>query len=443
MADISKIHLPSGDYDIKDTVARSIVGGAISFKISYDGSAAPNVAEVPQGVVIIHNGQSYTGTLTPVNAASNTFYLIKSTTTPSTEVLDIYDEYMVVKPNVETASTWFWEKIGDTQVDVSGLVTNVTLSKQTDTAIGTDATFTITQPTISLATDSTSGTGKVQVATGVSTDKTYIKGSASGANVAWNSKDSTTVVTGLGTPATATALTGVKVTTQPTVSLTTGATAGTGVVKVATGASGTTKYIGGSASGGGAAWNSKDSKTVVTGYGSTSSGSFLNGATVSDGTLVLGSGNALTGLGSPSTTTVVGTSATFTNTQPTITMALTDSSATGKVGVVTAVSASKTNIKAAASGTAVGANGTATVVTGYTPSTDTVVGTDSTFTVTQPTVSLATDSTSATGRVQVATNASANTTYIKGSASGANTAWNSKDSVTVLTNGTDVTVTKG
>lgn len=34
------------------------------------------------------------------------------------------------------------------------------------------------------------------------------------------------------------------------------------------------------------------------------------------------------------------------------------------------------------------------------------------------------------------------TTYIKGSASGANVAWNSKDSVTVLKSDTDVNVTK-
>ena len=44
-----------------------------------------------------------------------------------------------------------------------------------------------------------------------------------------------TVMTGLGTATTASALTGVKVTSQPTVSLATGATAGTGVISVATG----------------------------------------------------------------------------------------------------------------------------------------------------------------------------------------------------------------
>jgi hypothetical protein len=44
-----------------------------------------------------------------------------------------------------------------------------------------------------------------------------------------------TVMTGLGTASTGSALTGVKVTAQPTVSLATGATAGTGVISVATG----------------------------------------------------------------------------------------------------------------------------------------------------------------------------------------------------------------
>ncbi len=43
------------------------------------------------------------------------------------------------------------------------------------------------------------------------------------------------VLTGLGTPTTASALTGVKVTSQPTIALATEATAGTGVISVATG----------------------------------------------------------------------------------------------------------------------------------------------------------------------------------------------------------------
>lgn len=65
-----------------------------------------------------------------------------------------------------------------------------------------------------------------------------------------------TVMTGLGTATTASALTGVKVTTQPTVALSTGASAGTGVISVATGISSAAT-----------ATNSKDEVTAITALG--------------------------------------------------------------------------------------------------------------------------------------------------------------------------------
>ena len=76
----------------------------------------------------------------------------------------------------------------------------------TDTVIGSDATFTITQPTIKLATDTTIGTGKVQVVTRV------ISTTVTGDNV--------TAVTGSGTPSKDLFLKGLQVTAQPTVTLT-------------------------------------------------------------------------------------------------------------------------------------------------------------------------------------------------------------------------------
>ena len=102
------------------------------------------------------------------------------------------------------------------------------------------------QPTIALATGATAGTGVISVATGITSATTIT-----------NSKDEVTALTGLGSPSTETVLTGVKVTTQPTVSLATGATAGTGVISVATG------ITSASATGGAVAWNSKDQQTVV------------------------------------------------------------------------------------------------------------------------------------------------------------------------------------
>ena len=69
--------------------------------------------------------------------------------------------------------------------------------------------------------------------------------------------ESAAAITGLGTPSTETVLKGVKVTSQPTVSLATGATAGTGVVSVATGISSATTTA-----------NNKDEVTAITGLGS-------------------------------------------------------------------------------------------------------------------------------------------------------------------------------
>lgn len=63
-------------------------------------------------------------------------------------------------------------------------------------------------------------------------------------------------VTGLGTASTETVLTGVKVTSQPTVALATGATAGTGVISVATGITSASTSV-----------NNKDEVTAVTGIG--------------------------------------------------------------------------------------------------------------------------------------------------------------------------------
>ena len=67
---------------------------------------------------------------------------------------------------------------------------------------------------------------------------------------------SAAAITALGTPTTASCLTGVKVTAQPTVALATGATAGTGVISVATGITSATTTT-----------NSKDEVTAVTGIG--------------------------------------------------------------------------------------------------------------------------------------------------------------------------------
>ena len=100
MADISKITLPSGNtYEIKDAVARQMISGGVSFIIAWDGTSAPVVANIPAGVVVKYNDTNYTGTLTAEtsgadpHAQAGAFYLVKSSTSPSSETLDIYGSF--------------------------------------------------------------------------------------------------------------------------------------------------------------------------------------------------------------------------------------------------------------------------------------------------------------------------------------------------------------
>lgn len=111
-----------------------------------------------------------------------------------------------------------------------------------------------TAPTLGTALSAskvTLGTAKT-VATGAAT--TAGTGAAVVTNVTIG--DSASAITALGTPTTSNCLTGVKVTTQPTIALATGATAGTGVISVATGITSATTTT-----------NNKDEVTAVTGVG--------------------------------------------------------------------------------------------------------------------------------------------------------------------------------
>lgn len=469
MPDISKIRLPGSntDYDIKDAVARQMISGGVSFIIAWDGTAAPTVAEIPEGVVVKYNGTNYTGTLPADDATAGAFYLIKSATAPSSETLDIYDEYVPAG----TTGSKFWEKIGDTQLNLTDVVTGVSLSKQTDTVIGTDATFTITQPTITLAEDSSTGvtfvrggTTKYMKATAsgaaVTPSTTNIKATASGGGAAWNSKDSKTVVTGY-TIAAANKDTFVKSVSAETGKnlVTTSITPTNGTETVSKVTKTASKLV---------------TTTVpnVTSAGSASTWSFAMGSGTAAETLIISGGN--------STAPTLGTA-------KTVATGSVDSNGAGS-DIVTAVTISDKTVAKQGSAVTVATGATSTtgtgdaVVTGVTvgesadaiislpsPSTATVIGSSATFTNTQPTVALATGATAGTGVISVATGISSVTQptialaaedssatgraefiqsvdtskKIKGTASGANTAWNNKDSVTVLKSTTDVSVTKG
>lgn len=373
MAEISKITLPSGNtYDLKDAVARQMISGGVSFIVAWDGTSTPVVANIPAGVTVTYNGTDYTGTLTAETSGSGegpyaqagAFYLVKSST-QQTGSKDIYDEYVPVG----VTGSKFWEKIGDTQIDLTDVVTGVSLSKQTDSVIGVDSTFTITQPSITLAAGSS---GDVTVVTDGTTK--YMAATASGGGAAWNSKDQVTAVTGYASPSTDTFVKSVSAETNKNLVTTT--------------------------------------VPNVTAAGSASTWSFAMGSgTGNTETLIISGGNS---------------------TAPTLGTAIT---------VATGATATNGTGDAVVTGVTVGDSASAITALG-TPTTDTVIGSDATFTNTQPTIALSAESSSATGRAEFVQQVD-KSKKISGTASGANTEWNSKDTVTVLTNSTDVSVTKG
>ena len=432
---IEKITLPSGsvyyiaDRELRDVVdsIRDTIAGGVSFIIAWDGTDTPITTQIPDGITITYSGTTYTGSLDADNATPGAFYLIKSSTLPSEDPNDIYEEYVPV--GVTGSKTW--EKIGDTKLNLTDTVTIVTFNKSTDTVLGTSSTFNVTNPTIALATDTSSGTGKVQIVSGISS------ASASG--------DSVTAVTSLGTPSTETVLTGVQVTTQPTITLTANNSTATGRITYVEGlgtpatqsavksVSPTTKKLATSTVTGVQSTTTTASKATSasisyangSGTASSTNTDWLKGVSVSNGSLILGAAtmNTSTETFSDVTVPIKDSSATTIATGSTTTSGsgadiVTDVSVGESFSAVTGYTPTTKYLSSSASGTVVGANGTASVVTGYTPTTDTVLGTGSTITVTP------------------------STTYIKATATGGAVSATG-DNVTVLKSDTDITVTKG
>ncbi len=348
MADISKITLPSGNtYDIKDAVAREMISGGVSFVIAWDGTSTPDVTKIPEGVVVKYNGTTYTGTLDPDDATvqAGAFYLVKSSTSPSGQTLDIYDEYVPVG----TTGSKTWEKIGDTQIDLSDVVTGVTLTKQTDKALGEATTFSNASSSVSFAAhttdkvlgESTTFTGVDPTIT-VTPSTTYIKASASGTAI--GSDGTASAVTGYASPSSDTFVKSVSAETNKNLvttsvpNVTAAGSASTWNFSMGSGDAAETLIISGANS---TAPTLGTAITVATGATSTTG----TGDAVVTGVTIGSSASAITALGTPSTATVL--TGVKVTTQPTITLATDSSSATGRVQVATGISS------ATASGTGV------------------------------------------------------------------------------------------
>ena len=284
MAEISKITLPSGNtYDIKDAVARELIAaleGSTAFlgrtttaltdnattnPISVDGSSvtATNGNIVVYGdAEFIFDGTKWLefGDLSNLGALAtkSTVSLNKgtgdnvlgsdatftTTVTPTTTNIKATASGTAVGANgTANAITGFGTHTTDTFVKSVSAETNkklVTTTVPNVTSAGAASTW-----SFAMGSGTNSETLIISGANGSAPTLGTAKTVATGATDANGAGDaivtgvtigtSASAITALGTPTTAACLTGVKVTTQPTVSLATGATAGTGVVSVATG----------------------------------------------------------------------------------------------------------------------------------------------------------------------------------------------------------------
>lgn len=431
MAEISRITLPSGNtYDLKDATAREMIAGGVSFIVAWNGSSTPTVANIPKGVVVTYNGTNYTGTLEASAAVSGAFYLVKSNTSVGT--LDVYDEYVVA----DVGGTKQWEKLGDTQVDLSDVVTGVTLNKQTDVALGEATTFALSSGTVTHGTptkDNVLGAdttfSMTQPTITVTPTTRYLSASASGTAV--GADGTASAITGFGNHTTDTFVKSVSADTTKKLETTTvpNVTANTAV---------TIPNVTG---------NTTVTIPNVTSAGSASTWSFTMGTGDNAETLVIGGGNG---------------------TAPTLGTALSAS----KVTLGTALSASKVTLgtaKTVATGAATTSGTGAAVVTditiGDSAAAITALGTPTTSTVltgvkvtTQPSITLTANTATASGRIQYMQAASASAsggtvsagtndtvsavTAMPSSSVGTGITVGTNDKVTALTNSTTITVTK-
>ena len=324
VGDISQITLPGGNtYDIKDATARAAINGV--FVIAWNGTGTATAGNVPAGVT----AGSVTGTLAASADTLGKFYLVKSSSQQDPTLLDIYDEYVTVRAGTSPNYTYSWEKIGDTQIKLTAIVTDVTLNKQTTdfvtgysntssaNVIGANSTFTVTQPVYSDLAQTylgaTAGKPTVDDAKAVAAVTGYASPSTDTfvkeLNVTSSNKLVTTTVKGVSGSTSPTLLNSASVTGEV---LTIGSTS----VTIPTAAS--------------------ENTTVATGSLASNGG----GSAVVTAVSVKTSADALTGLGTPSTSNALGTGATFT--APTVTLATNNSSATGRVQVTTGKTISAT-----------------------------------------------------------------------------------------------------
>lgn len=142
--EISKIVVNGIMYDLKDTTARELIAGGVTFIISTDASNTPEGVtwETPEGVTIV-------GTLAAASAKKGGIYLVLISGAATKAV---YAEYIAVNKGTEADPSYFWERLGDTETTLKGLVTEVVFNKGSgDLVLGEGTTFTASQSSVSFS----------------------------------------------------------------------------------------------------------------------------------------------------------------------------------------------------------------------------------------------------------------------------------------------------
>lgn len=143
MPELSKITLPTGTtYDFKDTVAREMASNAVNFVL------CTSAATTPKDVTYTSGSTTVTGTLVASAETKGKFYLVPASTEGGK---DTYAEYVTVLDG----TTYSWEKIGTTDIDLSDLGD---LAYKDNASGNYTPAGTVSQPTFTGASMTSTGT---------------------------------------------------------------------------------------------------------------------------------------------------------------------------------------------------------------------------------------------------------------------------------------------
>lgn len=157
MADLSKVKINNVVYDLKDAAARSnietLLGShalgalgdaawkAVAANISGTGLVEASVVKsyVDSAVAAIPEFDVVVVTILP-EASADTFHKIYLVAQSSKAASNSYDEYITVRSGEKAAYTYSWEKVGSTDIDITGKVdkTQTICGISLETNISTD-----------------------------------------------------------------------------------------------------------------------------------------------------------------------------------------------------------------------------------------------------------------------------------------------------------------